>query len=157
MVPVLPDSFLGGSAPRLRTVQLDGVPFPAMPKLLSSAGDLVDLFLSNIPHSGYISPEAMVTCLSELTKLKTLSIEFRSPLSRPDEPSPPLSIRTTLPALNQFVFRGVSEYLEDLTSQIDAPLLSNFRVRLFNQLIFNTPRLCAFINIHQSCREIQVT
>ncbi|KAI0288888.1 hypothetical protein BC826DRAFT_1107407 [Russula brevipes] len=146
VVPVLPDSFLGGSAPHLQTLQLDGVPFPAMPKLLSSASDFVILHLHDIPHSGYISPEAMVTCLCELTRLKTLSIEFRSPLSRPDEPSPPRSIRIVLPALNQFVFRGVSEYLEDLTSQIDAPLLSSFHITFFNQLIFNTPRLCTFLS-----------
>jgi hypothetical protein len=145
-VPIFPDSFLGGSAPRLQNLWFSGISFPALPKLLSSASDLVDLRLFNIPHSGYISPEAMVTGLSALTRLEHLSIGFQSPRSRPDQPSPPRSIRTVLPALNVFYFRGVSEYLEDLTSRIDAPLLCDLFITFFNQLIFNTPRLCSFIS-----------
>jgi hypothetical protein len=59
--PVVPASFLGGSAPRLQTLILDRIPFPGLPKLLLSATHLVHLDLWRIPHSGYISPEAMVT------------------------------------------------------------------------------------------------
>ena len=55
-VPVLPDSFLGGSAPRLRSFEFRGVPFPGLPKLLLSATHLVDLCLWDIPHSGDFSP-----------------------------------------------------------------------------------------------------
>jgi len=36
VVPVLPDSLLGGSAPRLRELKLGRIPFPSMPKLLLS-------------------------------------------------------------------------------------------------------------------------
>ena len=43
VVPVLPDSFLGGSAPRLRTLELESIPFPSIPKLLLSANRLVKL------------------------------------------------------------------------------------------------------------------
>jgi hypothetical protein len=78
---VLPDSFLGGSAPRLRYFYLHGIPFPGLPKLLLSATHLVHLYLCDIPHSGYISPEAMATCLSVLTSLETLQLEFLSPRS----------------------------------------------------------------------------
>jgi hypothetical protein len=148
----LPDSFLGGSAPRLQTLYLDAISFPAMPKLLSSASDLVDLRLYDIPHSGYISPEAMVTGLSALTRLERLFIWFRSPRSRPDQPSPPRSIRTVVPALTIFDFRGVSEYLEDLTSRVDAPVLCNLNITFFNQLIFNTPRLSSFISRAEKLR-----
>ena len=56
-VPVVPDSFLGRSAPRLRFLLLRGIPFPGWPKLLLSTTNLVVLDLSNIPHSGYISPD----------------------------------------------------------------------------------------------------
>ena len=35
--PILPDSFLGGTAPRLRSLVLDNVPIPGLPKLLLSA------------------------------------------------------------------------------------------------------------------------
>jgi hypothetical protein len=67
--PVLPDSFLGRSAPRLVLLQLSGVPFPGLPELLLSATHLFDLSLTNIPHSGYISSEVIVTALSTLTGL----------------------------------------------------------------------------------------
>ena len=83
MVSALPDSFLGGSAPRLRGIWLEGIPFPGLPKLLLSATQLVYLDLDNIPHSGYISPEAIVTALSTLTCLIRLRLFFESPQSRP--------------------------------------------------------------------------
>ena len=44
--PILPDSFLGGTVPRLRLLDLHGVPFPGLPKLLLSATQLVHLSLS---------------------------------------------------------------------------------------------------------------
>ena len=53
---IVPDSFLGGSVPRLQTLFLDRIPFPGLPKLLLSATHLVVLNLWGIPHSGYIPP-----------------------------------------------------------------------------------------------------
>jgi hypothetical protein len=82
--PIDPHSFLGGSAPCLESLCLRRIPFPGLPKLLLTATHLVDLDLYRIPDSGYISPEAMVTGLSALTRLETLAITFRSPQSRPD-------------------------------------------------------------------------
>src|SRR5712691_13550351 len=70
----IPDSFLGGFAPCLRVFELDGIPFPGLPKLLLSATHLVKLRLSDIPHSGYISPEEMVAPLSMLSYLEILSL-----------------------------------------------------------------------------------
>ena len=74
--PVLPDSILGGSAPRLRYLGLSFIPFPALPKLLMSATHLVNLY--NIPRSGYISPDAVATCLSVLTSLETFRLQASS-------------------------------------------------------------------------------
>jgi hypothetical protein len=54
---VIPDSFLGGSAPRLQYFELLGIPFPGLPKLLLSAANLVSLWLSDIPHSGTFHPK----------------------------------------------------------------------------------------------------
>jgi hypothetical protein len=146
---VLPDSFLRGSAPRLQELGLDGIPYPAIGKLLLSANDLVSLRLCNIPISGYLSPEEMVTSLSTLTKLKTLYLGFRSPRSGTDrelESRPPWPLEQAfLPTLTTFYFKGDSEYLEDMVSRIDAPLLSNITVTLFNQLTFDTPHLRQFI------------
>ncbi|SRR6266403_3466702 len=145
---VIPESFLGGSVPHLRSLVLDYVPFPRLPKLLSSATHLVHLHVLNIPHSGYISPEAMVTCLSVLTRLEILWLLFESPRSRPHQKSrrPPLPTRTLLPALTQFEFKGVSEYLEDLVARVNAPLLDNLKITFFHQLIFDTPHLAQFIS-----------
>jgi hypothetical protein len=147
-LPVLCDSFLGGFAPRLRFLTLDGIPFPALPNLLLSTHDLVDLRLFHIPQSGYISPEAMVTCLSTLTRLEELRLRFRSPRSHADRETrpPPLLTRIVLPALTFLSFKGDSEYLEDIVSRIDAPLLSQSRIRFFNQLVFDTPFLRHFIS-----------
>jgi len=145
--PVVPESFLGGSAPRLRHLSLEGVPFPGLPKLVLSATDLVGLYILEIPHSGYISPEAMARCLSTLTRLKRLELGFKSPLSRPVRESrrPHLLTRSVLPALTDFEFEGVSEYLEDLVARIDAPLLDSLGIWFFHQLIFDTPQLAQFV------------
>jgi hypothetical protein len=52
MAPVISDSFLGGSAPRLQRLSLEGISFPALPNLHLSATDLVTLELWKTPHSG---------------------------------------------------------------------------------------------------------
>ncbi|KAN0123249.1 hypothetical protein V8E52_003202 [Russula decolorans] len=146
--PVVPDWFLGGSAPRLRHLTLRSIHILELPKLLLSATDLVDLSLRDIPHSGYIPPETIVACLSTLTRLKTLIVEFKSPQSRPDPEHrrPPPVTLTILPALRDFKFKGVSEYLEDLVARIDAPLLHSLAITLFHQLIFETPHLSQFFS-----------
>jgi len=145
--PVDPALFLGGSAPHLRTLILDCVPFRGLPKLLSSVTQLVRLDLWKIPYSGYITPEAMAKCLSVLTKLKCLRIGFGSPRCRPDwniRRPPPLT-RTLLPVLTELRLFGVSEYLEDLVARIDAPLLNELAINFFHQLIFDTPQVTRFI------------
>jgi hypothetical protein len=77
--PPLPGLFLGGSAPRLQILTLVGITFPALPKLLSSTHDLVTLSLWDIPLSGYISPDTIVTGLSALTRLQKLVLWFQCP------------------------------------------------------------------------------
>jgi hypothetical protein len=152
--PVIPDSFLGGSASRLRRLTLDGISFPGLPGLLFSANHLVDLTLSGIPHSGYITPEAIVALLSVLSSLESLYLKFRSPESRPDLESrslPPLK-RSILPALHEFRFKGVIEYLEDIVTFIDAPQLKIFYIVFFNQIDFDCPRLIQFINCTPTLR-----
>jgi len=69
-------SFLGGSTPSLRDLRLDGVSFPALPQLLLSSTNLIRLWHENIPDSGYISPEALFTCLPALTRLESLTLTF---------------------------------------------------------------------------------
>jgi hypothetical protein len=99
----LPDGFLGGSAPLLQYLGLDSIPFPALPKFLLSATHLVSLVLHDIPHSGYFSPEVIVTALVGMTNLGFLSIKFKSSLSRPhrERRRPPPPTRAILPALTR--------------------------------------------------------
>jgi hypothetical protein len=147
-VTVLPDSFLGGSAPRLRSLWLQGIPFPGLPNLLLSATYLVKIHLSGIPHSGYISPEAMATALSTLTSLESFWLKFASPRSCPDPASqrPPPMTRSVLPVLTSLRFKGVSEYLDDLVACIDAPRLFSLYITFFNDIVFDTPQLVQFIS-----------
>ena len=145
--PVVPDTFLGGSVPHLRHLDFYRVPFPGLPRLLLSSTDLVHLYLWKIPHSGYFSPEAMVQCLSTLTKLEVLWLGFESPLPRlyQDSLYPP-PIRSVLPLLTHFKFKGASKYLENLVAPIDAPVLNSLEISFFHQLILDTPQLVQFVS-----------
>jgi len=146
-IQVLPDSFLGGSAPHLRSVKFYGIAYPGLPKLLSSTHDIVHLHLRDIPYSGYISPEAMATCLTALTQIENFSLHFRSP--RYDRATQGRSqLRHTpfvLPALREFSFTGDSDYLERIITPINAPALMRIYIKFFNQLVFKTPSLRQFI------------
>ena len=156
-VPVVPDLFLGGSAPRLEYFSLSGIPFRGLPNLLLSATHLVTLHLYNIPHSGYISPYAMVAALSTLTSLKSLRLVFKSPRSCPNPASrcPPPSTQSILPVLTSFWFRGVSEYLDDLVACIDAPQLNKLQITFFNDIVLDTPQLVRFIRQTPRSKELE--
>ena len=146
---VVPDSFLGGFAPRLEVLRLHGTPFPGILKLLLSTTHLVHLRLHDIPHSGYFSPDAMAATLSTLTSLKSFSLEFNSPESCPDleiRRLPP-STRSVVPVLTHFQFKGVTEYLEDLVTDIDAPQLNRLEITFFNDIVLSdTPQVIRFIS-----------
>jgi hypothetical protein len=148
--PILPDSFLARTAPRLLSLELDEVSYPGIPKLLLSTTHLVHLDLNDIPRSGYIPPEAMVTGLSALTSLEFLRLRFRSPRPRPAlgsrRQTPPPLTRSTLPSLTQIQFKGASEYLEEILTRIDAPRVKSLEITFFNQIIFDTPQLFQFIS-----------
>ena len=74
----------------------------------------------------------MVNCLFVLISLESLRLESQSSLFSPDLESRHLSPPTNvvLPALKDFQFKGVSEYLEELVACIDAPHL-NYLTYLF--------------------------
>jgi hypothetical protein len=157
--PALSDGFLGGSAPHLRSLELYSIEFPALPKLLLSATDLVDLAFWNFPDSGYISPETLVTCLVVLANLKSLIIQFLIPISDPNRerryPRPP--IRTALSAFTRFKFRGPSEYLEDFVAMIDAPLLDSIHITcmpISEESIFNLSQLGQFMGRTATFQEL---
>ena len=143
---VLPDSFLGGSVPRLKSFVLENFAFPALPNLLLSASHLATLSLWDIPSSEYFSPKAMVTSLSALTNLKSLCLRFKSFKSHPDweiRHLPPPT-RLLLPALTFFEFQGIGEYLDDLVACIDAPRLDDLTISFFFETA--TPQVIQFIS-----------
>jgi len=145
-VPALPETFLGGFAPHLRSLWLTGIPFPSFPKFILSCTHIVGLNIYEIPSSWYISPEVMATCLAALPNLGVLFIGFRSPSSRPLQLSPPNLTRAALPALSRLDFSGVSEYFEDFVARIDTPRLTSLIIAFFMDLIFDIPRLRNFID-----------
>ncbi|KAF8502719.1 hypothetical protein F5888DRAFT_1114840 [Russula emetica] len=144
---LLPDSFLGGTAPRLRSLDLSNVLFPGLPKLLLSATHLVKLDLPDIPRPGYIPPGAMATTLSALTSLEFLRLgfQFRHTLESRCLPPPPLT-HSILPGLTNIEFYGTSEYLEVILARIDSPRLNELYITFFNEIIFDTPQLFQFTN-----------
>ena len=149
--PILPDSFLGGSAPRMQSLCFRGIQFPGIRKLLLSTRDLVTLTLDFSRDPGYVSPEAMVDTLSILTRLKSLQVHL-SPQRQTHGASqhPPVLTRVILPALTTFEFGGHSKYLGDMVSRIDAPLDCidlQLTVTLSdqNRLAFDIPPLRDFI------------
>ena len=127
-VPLLPDEFLGGSARSLQQLNLCGILYPALPVLLWSASNLVNLRLRKIPPTGYISPEAVVSNVAASPKLETLAMEFSGGASFPDLIISPLITRTVLPALCNFSFSGKCKYLEDFFSRIDASQLNSISI-----------------------------
>ena len=135
-VPALSAGFLGGSAPRLQEISLSRIPFPSLPTLLLSTGNLVRLYLSGIPSTGYISPEAMAVGLAPLSKLENLWISFDSFSS--DQIRPPPATRIVLPALITFSFQGAYTYLENIVACIDSPQLDRIHINFSDQL-FDIP------------------
>ena len=141
------NTFLGGSAPHLREIELDGfpLPFPEIRRILLSTNNLVELHLTNIPNDVYFSPSDLVSGLSSLDQLKWLTVDFHSP---PFPPSPIMTRpprRITLPSLVSLDFHGASEYLEEFIAQIELPALCKIAIRLFNDMLFEIPRFCQFI------------
>ena len=143
---VIPEAFLGGSAPRLRSCIIVGhVKFWGLWKLLSTSNHLVILLLNEIPPTTCISPEAMVTLLSGMPKLEELFLLFWWYLGGQTNQHPPIQTHVVLPALTRFWFHGYSDYIEDLCSRINAPLLDNFSFSFFYEP-YHTPQIRDFLN-----------
>jgi hypothetical protein len=129
----------------LQALTLKCILFPGLPNLLLSATHLVHLVLREIPFFGLMSPDAMVTCLSVLTRLDELVIEFGCRQRLKSQRSPPPT-RTLLPVLTKLRFRVLNEYLEDLVARIDAPLLDNLEITFFYHRNLDTSQLTQFVS-----------
>jgi len=144
---VVPESLLSGSAPLLRSLRLRRIqfPLPLLRNILLSTTNLVELRIWKIPDSGFISPEAMVVCLSGLNRLEEFELGFRFPRIWRGRRLPP-STCCVLPALTSLRFNGSHEYLERLIAPVDSPLLDNLGVTVFYQPGFATPQLTQFVD-----------
>ena len=162
---MIPNSFLGGSAPRLQSIALRGILCPAIVELLLSTRNLVFLSLARIPPSGrgYTSPEAMVDGLSVLTKLRSLHLTFHWHSNTPQSQQAnghqlPIA-RAVLPALTDIYFLGDKEYLGDFVRRIDTPLLANITIGFIHQSVSITPPLSDFISRRETfgvCSKIDI-
>jgi hypothetical protein len=141
----LPSTFRWG--PRLRTLHSTRIAFPLLPQLLSHGHDLVDLYLHEIPSTGYFSPEAFANGLSGNTQLKYLSLHFlsfpprRTFIGLPPQPGE----RIVLPALTCLKYRGTSKYLDSFVARIDAPGLLDIDITFFSQPTVDASGLGRFI------------
>ena len=114
----LPNSFLGGSAPHLQSLQLGVIEFPGLPNLLSSANGLVTLSLCDI----------------------YLPFSFHLLELQPVDSQPPPPTRMAFPALTHFEFKGVSSHLNDLVARVDAPVLDDLSITVRPHTIYETPQ-----------------
>jgi hypothetical protein len=147
----------------LRSLSLTGTSIPELPKLLLSSTNLFDLRIDNIPRLAFFPPDAMVTALSAVTRLKVLHFRFEChsrtyERSDPDWESRlwknqplPLPSRAILPSLTVLKFEGSNIYLEDLVARIDAPQLDDLHIFLTSfvcafPIVLDSPQLLRFIN-----------
>jgi hypothetical protein len=142
---IIPNRFLGGSAPRLESLDFYDIQCHAIEELLLSTPNLVSLSLAGIPDSK-LSPEAMVNVLSVLTRLKSIRLIFHHDgRSQQAGAHPSPFSRVVLPSLTNMYFYGHKEYLEDIVSRIDTPLLADIFIDLSASVVV-TPPLRDFID-----------
>ncbi|KAI0257892.1 hypothetical protein BC834DRAFT_976494 [Gloeopeniophorella convolvens] len=95
--------FLNASAPELKLIRLGGVVVPSLPNILTSTGDLRNLFIRRIPEAGYLSPAALTPHISAMTHLSCLDIHYLPSASHPQAAgrarSPPSLTTVVLPGL----------------------------------------------------------
>ncbi|KAH8987374.1 hypothetical protein EDB86DRAFT_3082287 [Lactarius hatsudake] len=153
-----PSTFLGGSAPRLRVLHLDVFQSSELklPRILSSADQLVDLRIERVESTKCIPPEALVAALSAMTRLKTLYLRFLRGTfhSNPMNISPLSSRRIVSSALLRLTFDGPCNYLEHVLSRITAPSLECTRLQFFapptSEPHFNISQLSQFLSLVES-------
>jgi len=138
--PLFRKSFLGGSAPNLQSICLNNIEFPTLPDVLLSTKYLVNLSLSGITRSTY---EAMVDCLFSLPWLEALLVEIQSCHDHPHRASRHPA-RAVLSKLTSLTFHGVMEYLDHLSTHIDAPSLEILDILFFNPVDFDYLRRFPF-------------
>ncbi|KAI9443730.1 hypothetical protein BJY52DRAFT_443861 [Lactarius psammicola] len=154
--PTLLNAF--GRCTRLRSIHLTRIAFFALPQLLHTSRNLVDLRLHEVPNPWLFSPEALTDALSGMAQLRSLSLHVLLTAHHIGGSLPPKKC-VILPALTYLNFRGITEYLEDLVARIDAPRLGDIEVTFFNGSASDLSKLSEFINrieMHKSPRRAHI-
>ena len=146
-------------APHLRYLMLRGFALPIGSRLLTTAANLVTLYLIMVDPSTYFSPNTLIQWISLMPQLEMLSIYFK--FSTPSRDvvrqvrqlvRTPIIAPITLPSLRRFDFHGVSTYSEALAHRITTPHLKKLKIQFFNQLTFSVPHLLQFIDAAENLR-----
>jgi hypothetical protein len=137
-------------APHLHHLRLSGFTFPTRPRLLATAVGLVTFHLYIEHRFTNLRPTVLLQCLSSMPQLETLGIAFSHPVPNRDVERElmhtPITTQVTLPNLRQFLFQGVTAYLEALVRRITAPSLEKLEILFFEHLTFSVPLLLQFMH-----------
>ena len=128
---VIPDNFLGNSAPRLRVVRLQNTVCPTLPRLLSTSQNLVSLQLEHIPGERIFTAQELAVGLSSTPQLESLKIGIHGDVSSGFIWITP-RILAVLPSLLEFQYVGQRSYLNDLAYMIDTPIVGKIGVTFVN-------------------------
>ncbi|KAF8498670.1 hypothetical protein F5888DRAFT_1690907 [Russula emetica] len=143
-------------APRLHHLLLSGFTFPTRPQLLTTAVDLVTFHLHIEHRFTDLRPTVLLQCLSSMPQLEMLRIAFLHPVPNREVERQlihtPITTQVTLPNLRQFLFRGVTAYLEALVRRITAPSLEKLEILFFEHLTFSVPLLLQFMHTTENLR-----
>jgi hypothetical protein len=131
--------------PDLRGLHSTRIGFPIPLQQLSSM-DLVDIQFHNMVEAAYLSPEALVDTLSQMTQLRSISLHFLPTASFIGMPQPGSEDPVILPSLTRLNFQGMAEFLEGLVVSIYAPCLRDIEISFFDEIIFDIPKLIKFVD-----------
>ena len=135
---------------------LSGFTFPKRSRLLTTAVGLVTLNLYIEHQFADLRPTVLLQCLSSMPQLETLEIAFSYPFPNRDVARQflhtPITTHVTLPNLRQFLFRGVTAYLEAVVRRVTAPRLEKLEINFFEHLTFSVPLLLQFMHITENLR-----
>ena len=122
---IIPDNFLGNSAPRLRVIRLQNTHFPTLPRLLSTSQNLVSLKLEHIPGEHIFTAQELAVGLSSTPQLKFLKIGIHGHVRVVPYSFIRIAphIRVVLPSLLEFQYIGQVSYLDVLAYRIDTPVI----------------------------------
>ena len=130
----MPSAFRWGQ--RLRRLHLTGIAFPVLlrPQYLSSSTNIIDFRLHDAFLPWNFSLVILKNLLSEVTRLRSLSLHFRS-ITNYHFPLPPHGERVGLPILTHLDYRGSMTYLEGIVTIIDAPSLEEIEITSDNRFL----------------------